>query len=168
MANGTRKSRQWVTSDIDSNVLAATATQIIRNMTSDFETVMGRNSASVTVLALKGRIQLTHGSTSAGPFPIKVALGVAWIPENMVTVGEVPNPLDEDYDWIWRDVSYGVGPHTGGGIPLRSPSDTGIVVDSKSMRRQAQTQSKLCLIGRNEGANSITRIGNIRTLYALP
>ena len=167
MANGTRKTRQWVTSDIDSNVLAAGATQIIRNMTTDFETVMGRNSASVTVLAMKGTIQLTHGSTSSGPFPTKNAFGIAWIPENLVTVAEVPNPLDEDYDWIWREVVYGVGPHTSGN-PLLGEGFPGIKVDSRSMRRQQQTSSKLCLIGRAEGAASINRIGNIRTLYALP
>ena len=165
MPENARKQRQWVTSDIDSNALAATATQLVRNMSSDFETVLGRTSASVTVAAIKGRIHTTNGATVASNNS-KLAYGIAWLPENLTTVAEIPNPLTDDYDWIWREVVFkaeGVS-----GDQVTGQGTDSILVDSQSMRRQRQTNNKLCLIARWDGNQSVNRVANLRTLYLLP
>ena len=160
-----RRARQWVISDIDSANLATTATQLVRNMSSDYESALGRTPANVTVLAIRGTISTTIGASVASNNS-KLAYGIAWIPEGLVTVAELPNPLTDDYDWIWRETVFKSGGTSGDQIT--GPGTLPIIINNKSMRRQRETVSKLCLIARWDGDQSVNRVANIRTLYAMP
>ena len=159
-----RRPRQWIISSIQSASFGSGTTQILHDLTSDFDTEMEKQAANLTALAIRGNLGIYAGA-SATTNPGQMAVGVAWIPEGLVTAGELPNPLTDDYDWMY---------HFGapvGVIPARAGfrgegADPYVHFDQGGSRKQRENHSKLVVIGFQNTTSTFTKIGVARTLYA--
>jgi len=164
--SGVRKERQWILSQGDSVSVDATGPFILDDLTADYEAEIGMSPNNLSVLAIHGSIGAFAGATpptSVG----RTAFGIAWVPEGLVTKAELPDPLDDDYDWFFHRLWV-----NGRGLAANDPvwKDPGgaIPYSNKTGRKQRENHSKLVAIISTSANQTITCQTSNRVLYALP
>ena len=159
------RANQWIISHDESLIGAAGAPVIISDLTADYEAALGRVQNNSTVTAIRGRLGLTASATppTANGF---TAAGIAFVNTN-VTAAEVPDPLDDNYDWIWHDISPVVQGLATGDYAWGKGTPP-VMIYNKSQRKMRESFSKLVLVARQDSNQNLNVVFSCRTLWKLP
>ena len=135
------------------------------SLTADFETKLGHNSYDVTVMAIRGTLVPFAAATPPTDVPGEGAAGICWVPED-TAVTDFPDPLEDDYDWIWHSFfalgGYGIAPTNN--VALAPPAE----INNRSMRKQREGGSKLVIAVHSDVNQNVDWAGGVRVLYAMP
>jgi len=135
------------------------------DLTADFDSSLGRTQSKVTVSNIRGTVSLTSGATPSTAGGVWAA-GIAWVP-NSITTGGLPDPLSEDYDWMWHNIGVAVQGTAQGDYIYGSGTEP-IILNNRSMRKQPDQFSKLLLIVSCATGQNVSVNAALRTLYLLP
>jgi len=168
---GVRKERQWgITHANGTIVLATKAGMLIAELTSGLETTLGVEAHNWTVAALKFRLDVHGLATGTANDQVVLSAGIAWVGNDAFAAGagSLPDPSDDNADWIWHSGIALSFPTTGaGGSPAIPPG--GFVIDNKSMRKQRENNSTLVLhVRATTLARTVTVFISGRALFLLP
>ena len=176
--SGQRRRRMWVMADnlpagagIAAGTGSAWGTAQAFDLLSAGEAEIGHNFYEITVVRIRGHVWLEASRTLSTDYAL--AAGIAFLPDTAMTAGDMPNPGDDNFDWVWHD--FGFMRQTTeftSAAPLNQVElpTVHIAIDNKSMRKMNDNSSNLALVVSTTSVDAQTPVMNfaMRTLILLP
>ena len=176
--SGSRRRRMWVMADnlpagagIVAGIAGNWGTAQAFDLLSAGETEIGHNFYEITVVRIRGHVWLEALSTLETDYAL--AAGIAFLPDTAMTAGDMPNPGDDGYDWIWHDYGFiRIAEEFTPAAPLHPVElpTMHLVIDNKAMRKMNDNSFNLALVVATTTVQAQTPVMNfaIRTLVLLP
>lgn len=156
--------------DVGNNITADTVHAA--DLSAAVEAVSGRSLVRSVTRSIRGQIAILINPTAANTFTrTRVAAGIAWANSDLVTDQTVsanyPNPLLDEYDWVWRRhwmINYYP---TAAGIGSGIRDYDGLAfVRTKAMRKQPSSKHQLFLFTAYDDSSD-ANIGTVYVAYSL-
>jgi len=173
-----RRRRMWVMADqlpVGQGIAAGTGgswgTAQAIDLLSAGETEIGHNFYEITVARIRGHVWLDNNPAVSNT--IGLAAGIAFIPDTAMTAGDMPNPGDDNFDWIWHEfgwMKYRQEETPAAPLNAAVRPIIHLVIDNKSMRKMNDNSANLVLVLATTAEAATTPVVNhaIRTLVLLP
>ena len=160
-----RRERQFIISVGNSATLGGTNPLIVNDITAAYEAELALTMSNITVAALYGSFKANSTATQ-WTGAADLALGMAFIPESMVTAAELPDPLLDDYDWIMHRIWCGMPP-SATNQPFWDINGGVVAIENHSSRKQRENHSRLVVIARSNANQSLSVQFSARALFVL-
>jgi len=162
---GPKRANQWVISHNESLIGAAGAPVIVEDLTADYETALGRIQTNTTVTAIRAYFGATASATppTANGF---VSIGIGFVNTN-VTAAEIPDPLNDDFDWLFHSILPVVQGLATGDYAWGKGTEP-LEINNRSQRKLRQAFSKLVVVARQDSNQNLNIVYGGRTLWKLP
>ncbi len=135
------------------------------------ETEIGHNFYEITIARIRGHVYMANNVAASNI--VGLAAGIAFIPDTAMTAGDMPNPGNDNFDWIWHDFGHlDYAQRETLAAPLHAvltPIAT-VDIDNKAMRKMNDNSSNLVIVFATTAVSATTPVVSfaIRTLVLLP